>query len=87
MAAGAERRMENLFATIAGGKVWRIWQAGDGAEVKGELAGVRPGILVLIGEEGQAVEVRFVEMCERDREFVRGVVGEGEWKVLMRKGE
>jgi hypothetical protein len=40
-----------------------------------------------VGEEGQAVEVRFGEMCERDRKFVRGVVGEGEWKVLMRKGE
>jgi hypothetical protein len=26
-------------------------------------------------------------LCERDRKFVRGVVGEGEWRVLMRKGE
>ena len=88
MAAGAERRMEVLFKTIAEGKVWRVWEAGEeGVRVKGELAGVRPGVVVLVGEQGQAVEVRFGEMCERDRKFVKGCVDEYEWRVLMRRGE
>jgi hypothetical protein len=51
------------------------------------LAGVRPGVVCLVGELGQAVEVRFGEMGERDRAFVRGSVDEHEWRVLMRKGE
>ena len=88
MAAGAERRMEVLFKTIAEGKVWRVWEAGEeGVRVKGELAGVRPGVVVLVGEQGQAVAVRFGEMCERDRKFVKGCVDEYEWRVLMRRGE
>jgi len=80
--------MEGLFETMAREKVWRVWEAGEeGIKVKGELAGVRPGVVMLVGKEGQAVEVRFVEMCERDQKYVRSVVGEGEWKVLMRRGE
>jgi hypothetical protein len=87
MAAGAERRMEVLFKTIAEGKVWRIWEAGDGVRIKAEFTGARPGVATLVGEKGQAVEIRFVEMCERDQKYVKGIVSEGEWKVLMRKGE
>ena len=88
MARGAERRVQDVFSVMREGKKWRVWRAGeDGVQVKGELAGVRPGVVMLVGEMGEGIEVRFKELCVRDREYVEEAVGEGEWRVLMREGE
>lgn len=75
--------MERVFAAYGRGTEMRTW---GGGEIRGEFTGVRPGVVELVDETGGLVEVRFADLGERDREYVGGLVGREEMRVLLREG-
>jgi hypothetical protein len=87
----AEKRMEGIFKAFnrdVGHMKWRVWMAGDeesGVGVKGDLCGVRPGVVQLVSERAELVEVPFKNLGGGDREYALGLLTEGERKTLMRE--
>jgi hypothetical protein len=49
------------------------------------LCGVRPGVVQLVSERAELVEVPFKNLGGGDREYVLGLLTEGERKTLMRE--
>jgi hypothetical protein len=87
----AQKRMEGIFKAFnrdVGHMKWRVWRAGDeesGAGIKGDLCGVRPGVVQLVSESAELVEVPFRKLGGADREYVLGLLTEEERKTLMRE--
>jgi hypothetical protein len=80
----AEKRMEEIFEAFnrdVGHMKWRAWGNGESG-VNGDLCGVRPGIVQMVSEEGELVEVPFKNLGGMDREYVLGLLTEGERKIL-----
>jgi hypothetical protein len=85
----AQKRMEGIFKAFnrdVGHMKWRVWMAGDeesGAGIRGDLCGVRPGVVQLVSEKAELIEVPFKKLGGADREYVLGLLTEGERKTLM----
>lgn len=82
----AEKRIQEMFKTFeARGSKWRKWGDADGKRsVGGELAGVRPGIVQLISEEGGHLEVPYKRLTKVDQEYVKASVNAEEWAKVSR---
>lgn len=87
MGAVAEQRVEQYFKTYAiRGSESRKWASFDGKEsVGGEMVGVRPGIVQIIGDQGNYIEVRFKSLSEEDQAYVKNLVSAEELMKLMRE--
>lgn len=81
------KRMEGIFRVLnsqVGLTKWRKWGS-EVSSVKGEVCGVRPGVVQLVGEEGQLIEVPFMKLGKADFEFVLKLVTKEERSVLLRQ--
>jgi hypothetical protein len=83
----AQKRMEMIFKVFnrdVGHMNWQAW--GDEERgVKGDLCGVRPGIVQLMSEDGESVEVPSKNLGGVDREYVLGLLTEDEKKTSKRE--
>jgi hypothetical protein len=83
----AQKRMEMIFRAFnrdIGHMNWRAW-GDEESGVKGDLCGVRPGIVQLMSEDGELLEVPFKNLGGVDREYVLGLLTEDEKKTLKRE--
>lgn len=83
-----EMRMRRVFESCnERGVKMREWgrrDGGGGGTVKGEFVGARPGVVELVGEKGEVVEVRFQDLGEEDKEYVEKLAGAEEMAKLRR---
>lgn len=87
MGGVAQKRMEGLFKAYnkdAGPMDWRTW-GDEESSVKGDLCGVRPGMVQLMGENADLIEVPFKKLGKVDREYVLGLLEDEERKTLFRE--
>lgn len=84
----AQKRMEATFKAFnekVGGMKWRVWGEETDVVVNGDLCGVRPGIVQLMSEKAELVEVPFKKMGKVDQEYVLEMLVEEERKTLFRE--
>lgn len=88
LAEAGQKRIETMFKTYdkTKGKTWRKWGDED-SSVDGDLAGVRPGIVQLIGKNADLIEVPLRKMTKADIHFVMGLISEEERAILMRQSD
>ena len=86
LAAAGQKRIQTMFKTYdkTKGKTRRKW-GDEGNSVEGDLGGVRPGIVQLIGKNADLIEVPFRKLNKVDQDFVLGIISEEEHAILTRQ--